>query len=264
MPRIPISSLDDDRILPYRRLRTSDEARQRGLFVAEGRWLVERLLASRYEVESILVERRHEAEFAQHASKRSLFVVDDGRVDQLVGFKFHRGILACGRRQVLPVLQIDKDAPSIVVCCVGVCDPENLGGILRNCAAFGVHGVLLADGCADPFSRRVMRVSMATNLALQIVQSDNLQDDLARLRQRHGLELIATVLGKDVRSLDKVEPVDRIALLLGSEGHGLADEVVQVCQQEVTIPIQDDTDSLNVAVASGIFLHYVTQVWPRL
>lgn len=259
MPAIRIETIDDPRLAVYRDLK-SPEAKRRGeRFVVEGQLLAERLLTSGLQVESVLVEERLADPWsALTPAGVPLLVIPRGWVRELIGFRFHRGVLACGRRP--PNADLGQLAQSIGesstwVACVGVQDPQNLGGIMRSSAAFGVHAVLLGPDCADPFSRRVARTSMGANFALPLIESDDLTRDLNALRQKHGVQLVATVLADDAEPLSALVPRPHTALLFGSEGFGLAPQWLALCDRRVTIPMQPGVDSLNVNVAAGIFLY---------
>lgn len=259
MPLQSITDLKDPRIAPYANLRDSRVAHERELFVCEGRLLVNRLLASRFAVESLMLEARYAPEYVDAVPPDTpIFVIPDGSVEQVVGFDFHRGILACGRRatlSTLPSLSLKENLPSCVVVCVNICDPENLGSIIRNAAAFGALAVIVGPRCADAFSRRTLRTSMGTNLSLPICEPDDITAALAALVQ-DGFQTVATVVNHRAEPLNQVEPLSRFALVFGNEGHGLEALVADACQRQVTIPMQGGTDSLNVATASAIFLYH--------
>jgi tRNA G18 (ribose-2'-O)-methylase SpoU len=135
--------------------------------------------------------------------------------------------------------------------------------VLRNCAAFGVDLVLIGPRSADPYSRRVLRVSMANALKLRLGTSDDLQRDVRRLRDEFDFHCVATVLDPSARPLASTPRPARLALLLGNEFDGVGAEVQRGCQSRVTIPMSLETDSLNVAVAAGIFLYHFHQAGPR-
>jgi tRNA G18 (ribose-2'-O)-methylase SpoU len=259
-----IESLKDPRIAHYRDLPSSNLIRQSGLFIVEGWLLVERLLASPFQVESLLVDGRHVERLPADVLERvPVYVTPPGLVESIIGFNFHRGVLGCGRRSLGPRLGELVNAgtdPVTVVVCVDVQDPTNLGGILRSCAAFGVGAVLVGRRCADPYSRRVLRVSMGAVLQHPPVESSCLQDDLLQLRDGHRFSLAAAVVGNDAEPLHQVPRTPRLALLFGNEGCGLPPEIVGLCQRRVTIPMCGNTDSLNVAVAAGVFLYHFTRV----
>jgi tRNA G18 (ribose-2'-O)-methylase SpoU len=192
-------------------------------------------------------------------SEVPVYVAPRKLLEETIGFNFHRGCLACGVRESRKSLE-DWSRPSkaswLIVVCPDVQDPTNLGTLLRNCAAFGVDLVLLGGKCADPFSRRVLRVSMGAVLELEIVEAQDLERDLTALKREHGVELVATVLDPDAETLDRAPRSPRMAILFGSEGHGLEATWIAQSDRRATIPIQLGTDSLNVAVASGIFLYH--------
>jgi tRNA G18 (ribose-2'-O)-methylase SpoU len=259
MPHVRINSLDDPRLEPYRHLKDTNRTRWASLFICEGEKLVRRLLASGFSVESLLISGRFERHFDALAPQDvPLWIVPDELIQPLVGFNFHRGILACGRRRANPPLEeiAQLGRPMTLVICPEVQDPENLGAILRISSAFGVDGVLIGRGSADPFSRRVLRVSMGASLRLPVREASDIVADLDQLRDLLAVDLAATVLDRSAERLATATRPDRFALLFGSEGHGLDPAIVALCDRRLTIPMNPGTDSLNVAVAAGIFLHH--------
>lgn len=263
----PVDSLSDPRLDPYRHLKQTNLTRWSGRFIAEGRLVVERLLESPLDVESLLLSERR-LELLQRLPRSNavdVLVVSDELARQLTGFGFHAGVLACGRRGPNPKLDRlfpgDPAQPQLLVCCPHITDPDNLGSLIRLCRAFGVGGVLLGPACCDPYSRRTLRVSMGNAFALPIVESSDLAADLDRLQNR-GCTLSATVLDPAATPLHRAERVPREVLLLGNEAHGLAAEWVRRCDRRLTIPMQPGADSLNVAVAAGICLHWLTRGEP--
>ena len=263
MAVVYLDSSEDQRLAPYRDLSSRPARSDDRRFIVEGRFLVERLLASTLTTESILTDAARAPKLPREVDERTtVLVLPSGTIDQLVGFRFHRGVLACGLRCSLPA--IDDFGPvvqtsTLMVVCSQVGDPANLGGILRNCAAFGATAVLLGPGCADPFSRRALRVSMGAVFKLAIATSQSFAADLRRLTDLHNVTLVATVLDEDAEPLSQVERMERIGLVIGNEGFGLSDETVSLCQRKVTIPLQSGVDSLNTAVASGIVLYHFSQ-----
>lgn len=259
MPLIRIETIDDPQLALYRDLKSPAAKRRSERFVVEGQLLAERLLTSGLQVESILVEERLADQWSALApADTPLLVIPRGWVRELIGFRFHRGVLACGLRpRSADLLQLaqSSDEEATWVACAGVQDPENLGGIMRSSAAFGVHALVLGPDCADPFSRRAARTSMGANFRLPLIESADLARDLTALRDACGFELVATVLADDAESLSAVAPAGRTALLFGSEGFGLAPHWLALCERRVTIPMRPGVDSLNVNVAAGIFLY---------
>jgi tRNA G18 (ribose-2'-O)-methylase SpoU len=264
MPVIPIEDLRDPRVDVYRDLPTAHLTRYSGLFIAEGEKLVRRLAESDYITRSILAEHSF-VELAQAiiGDRAPIYSIDRAALCELVSFKFHRGLLACGERKTptgaASLLDVLSHRATLVACS-HVCDPENLGGILRNAAAFGVDGVLIGRGSADPFSRRVLRVSMGNAFRLRLAMSNDLAADLNLLRNGAGFEIVGAVLAPDAERLEEAKRSARTVLVLGNEGHGLPDDLVEICTRKVQLPMQPGVDSLNVAGASGVFLYHFTRL----
>jgi tRNA G18 (ribose-2'-O)-methylase SpoU len=264
MPRISITDIDDPRIAVYRDLNRSSPSREPGLFIAEGHLLVGRLLASSVRVLSILCTDHGAGQLPDRVLEGlPVFVVPTAAIHRVVGFRFHRGMLACGRRAPsasLESLAARKRPRGTLVVCPWIADPTNLGGIVRNCCAFGADGLILGPSCADPFSRRVVRVSMGTVLRLPIRESCDVAADLTALRDIWHYELVATVLEPSAESLPGVTRRCKTALLFGNEGHGLAAPWREMADRQVTLAMQRDTDSLNVATSTAVFLYHYTSV----
>ncbi len=259
-----IAELDDPRLEPFRNLKATNRTRWANQFVAEGSLVVERLLTSRFRVESVLVSRRLERQLPPNVPPDCpIYLLEHALAEQLVGYTFHTGMLACGRREPSPPLSalVPPDGrPALVAVCPNVNDPENIGAIIRLSAGFAVAGVILGPGCADPFSRRVLRVSMGTAFTLPIIESTDLYGDLIRLRDDFGFELSATVLDNRAEPLEAAVPALRMGLLFGNEKHGLDRRWIELCARKLTIPMAAGADSLNVAVSAGIFFHHLQQV----
>ena len=135
---------------------------------------------------------------------------------------------------------------------------ENIGSLVRLAAGFGADALILGERCHDPFFRQAIRVSMGTIFSLPLVQSDDLRRDMLRLKHEWQVELIATVLDKQAESLESARASPRMGLLFGNEAQGLSPDDIALCDRKVMIPMKLGTDSLNVAVAAGIFLYHFT------
>jgi tRNA G18 (ribose-2'-O)-methylase SpoU len=263
MPVLHLDSRDHPLLAPYRNLKASNATRWSGQFVVEGRLLVERLLASDFEILSLLVSERYLPEVDDAMRDRlPVLVVPDDWVEQIVGFNFHRGMLACARRKpnvdLAALCEAQGKALTLIVC-PDVQNPENLGSILRIASAFGVAAVVLGPECADPLSRRVLRVSMGAALSVPVAVIDDLPATLEQLRRQLGCELWATVTDRSAAAFDEPARPDRLAVLFGSEGHGLTAAYLKLCDRLITVPMRPGVDSLNVAVATGIVLHHLTR-----
>jgi tRNA G18 (ribose-2'-O)-methylase SpoU len=264
---VPIDSLDDPRVADYRNLKDRELARHGGKFVAEGEMVVCRLLASDLKTDSLLVSRRRVDEIAPLAPPDvPVYVASDDRVVQsILGFKYHSGVIAVGRRpatKTLDELVADRSKPLLLVICPDLISPLNLGGVIRIFAAFGATGMIIGEKSCDPFFRQSVRVSMGAVFKLPILQSKDLLHDLKRLREEFNVELIATVLDADAEALSKARASGRVGVLFGNEAHGLSREIVEACNRKVTIPMQLGTDSLNVAVSAAVTLYHFTSAAP--
>ncbi len=273
MITVDIDPLDDPRLDPYRQLHQTNLTRHSGRFIAESPLLVQRLLASPLQAESILTARRFLPQVAEwiEASRRgepsrrqdpTVYLVPDDAISQIVGFQFHRGVLACGLRPINPPLEqlFSSEAPSLLVVCPQIVDPTNLASVIRNASALGASGLLLGPSTADPYSRRVARVSMGTLFTLPLRIAPNLNQDLENLKTVHGFTRVATVLDPHAQPLPSATRPARLALLFGSEGHGLDSETLDHCDEQVTLDMHRQTDSLNVGTSTGIFLYHYAYV----
>jgi tRNA G18 (ribose-2'-O)-methylase SpoU len=242
----------DSRLAPYRDLRDGGLAARRGLFVAEGRPLVRRLLAGgRFRTHSVLATEPMAEALQDVVDGVPVYVVDETTIRSVVGFPFHRGCLALGERAG-PVAIEPLLASRRLVVLERVTNPDNIGAVFRNAAALGADGVLLSPGCGDPLYRKAIRVSMGAALRLPFATSTGWPADLDRLRAR-GFTLVALTPDGDVdvASLH----AERIAVILGAEGDGVSPAVRDIADAWVAIPMAPGDHSLNVAVACAIALH---------
>lgn len=261
--RIPIADLDDPRLRPYRNLKASNLMRHGELFIAEGTKVVDRLLTSEYETASVLLSKKRETEWLPRIPGHiPVYIVPESVGTQLVGFNFHVGVVACGKRKPSPMLDVVLDQPAerlTAVVCPNCDNPENLGAIIRISCGFGVDFLLLGPGCCDPFSRRVLRVSMGTAFQQTIIETPHLLPDLERLRHQGRFQFAATVLDDAATPLSQACRSDRLGILFGNEATGLTPAYIAACESQVTIPMSAEADSLNVAVAAGIILYHFTR-----
>ena len=257
-----IDSLADPRVAHYRNLKDHELDRQGKLFIAEGEHLLRRLLDSDFEIESVLLADRRAEEMTPLVGDRApVYVVSHDVMNGILGMKFHSGVMACGRRKARQTLDevIPKHrSPLTLVICPEIANVENIGSLIRLSAGFGVDMMILGERCHDPFWRQSIRVSMGTVFKLPIVQTDDLARDLKRLQREWAVELIATVLDADAEPLKSARRSPKTALLFGNEAQGLDRHWIDPCDRKVTIPMHHGTDSLNVAVAAGIFLYHFT------
>ncbi|MEC8554771.1 MAG: RNA methyltransferase [Planctomycetota bacterium] len=271
MPIVELSDPLDRRLDPYRDIRSRNWTEQSGYFIAEGPIVVEELLRSDFDCQSMLIGAKHLGRFStwSELSDAPIFCLPDSELQRLVGFKFHRGILACGSRRPLRRLgdsgaELDFPAQATLVGLEGVQDPENLGGILRTCAALGIHAVLVGPGCADPFSRRALRVAMGASLQLDMFRAESFAEVLPDLWRQHEIVSFATAFSPGSQPLAQAERRPRTMVLLGNEKLGLSDSTIKKVDHQVCIPMQLGVDSMNVNVVAGIVLHYFCELAPEV
>jgi len=267
-----IESLQDSRVDAYRDL-VGRARRGESAFIAEGAVLTHRLLASSYGVESVLVSEESAAEFIAALDERPgakvpLYVVTPSTMAAVVGFNFHRGVLAAGKR---PAGEIQaefwqkvypkpaEDQMRRIFICPEVTKPENLGLIFRSAAGFGLDAVLLGERCGDPLSRRCLRVSMGGSLRVPFFKSTGLSSDLQWLKSNYKFEIVGAVLDSTAATPETFRWPQRCGLMIGNESAGIRTNWLELCDARLTIPMREGTDSLNMGVAAGIFAFAMTR-----
>ena len=262
MPFERITRADDPRIAPYRDMSDSELMRSHGLFVAEGRLVVERVVDDRaYRLRSVLVNeaaRRGLATILDTVARQTpVYVCESRDFLGITGYNIHRGCLALVERP--PARSIDAviaDAWTIVVL-EDVANADNVGGVFRNAAALGGDAVVLNPGCCDPLYRKSIRTSMAAARRVPFVHADEWPAPLDAIRAA-GFSIVALTPREGSETLEafasRPRP-DRVALVAGSESAGLTPNVEAMADHRVRIPIGDRVDSLNLAVAVGIALY---------
>ena len=232
---------------------------QTGLFIAESPNVIMRALQAGYEPVSFLLEKKHIETQAKDLLAKCpdvpAYVAEFDVLTKLTGFALTRGILCAMRRKSLPSIEsVCANAHRIAVL-ENVMNPTNVGAIFRSAAGLGMDAVLLTHGCSDPLYRRASRVSMGTvfQIPWTFIDCDWLKDGMDRLKAM-GFRSVAMALKKDSVSIDDPQLMreDKLALVLGTEGDGLAKETIANCDYTVMIPMYHEVDSLNVASASAV------------
>jgi tRNA G18 (ribose-2'-O)-methylase SpoU len=186
-----------------------------------------------------------------------VFVVSQRVMNEIAGFNIHRGCLALAERPARETLTATHLAGArLVVVLEGVNNPDNIGGIFRSAAAFGVDLVVLGAACSDPFYRKAIRTSMAATLQVPFVEAGRWPGALDLLREA-GFTRIALTPSADAAPLEDVDRnIARVALLIGAEGNGLTADALAHADRRVRIAMAPSIDSLNVTVAASIALHH--------
>lgn len=230
---------------------------EKGLFIAESPKVIERALNAGYVPVSLLLERKHITGEARDIIARlkddtPIFTADFEILAQLTGFQLTRGTLCAMRRKALSsVEEICADARRIAVL-EDVVNPTNIGAIFRSAAALNIDAVLLTPACSDPLYRRASRVSMGT--VFQIPWTYFGDESGIHLLKNLGFKTAAMALSDKAISIDdpQLMTAEKLAIVLGTEGDGLAPSTIASCDYTVCIPMSHGVDSLNVAAASAV------------
>lgn len=255
---VDVADPDDPRLADYRdlrdvQLRQTLEA-EHGLFLAEGEKVVRRAIEAGFSARSFLMAPRWLDGLADvlDRSDAPCFVLAESLAEQVTGFHVHRGALASLHRPPpLSVESVLAGARTVLVL-ENLVDHTNVGAVFRSGAALGVDAVVLAPRCADPLYRRSIKVGMGAVFTLPWTRVADWADALPAL-SRAGYTTVALTLADDAVPLeDAVAGLDKVALVLGSEGHGLSPRWEQSADRRAVIPMRDGIDSLNVAAASAV------------
>ena len=256
---IDITDPDDDRVDDFRDLNSIDRRPDlpagKGLVIAEGVLVVQRMLASRFTPHAFLGTDRRLAELAGDlADAAAPFYRATAEVmAEVIGFHLNRGVLGVAHRTPeLTTTEVLADACTVAVL-EGVNDHENLGSIFRNAAGLGVDAVIFGAGCADPLYRRAVRVSMGHALLVPFARTQRWPGDLELLRS-NGFQLLAMTPDAQARTLGDAMSArvgQKVAVLVGAEGPGLTETAMRASDVRVRIPMSRGTDSLNVATAAA-------------
>jgi tRNA G18 (ribose-2'-O)-methylase SpoU len=259
---IRLAAGDDSRLADYQLLRDPAALARAGLFVAEGRFVVRRLLAQpRFKTRSLFLTDAALGALRDAIPEQEgappVYVVDQALMNDVAGFNMHRGCLAIGERPMVDGLDaLDLRAASRLVVLEAVNNPDNVGGIFRSAAAFGADAVVMGPGCSDPLYRKAIRTSMAATLQLPFVEARDWPAAIATMRTA-GFSVLALTPSADARPLDALaRDLPRVALLVGAEGDGLSPPALAAATDRVRIDMTRTSDSLNVTVAASIALHH--------
>ncbi len=258
----PLSTLDLAELQPYRTLRQSVEQFRESRFVAEGEKVVRRLLETSLHIFSVLVtpewlealrpalERRPE-EVVVLTAERSV-------LETIVGFHLHQGIMALAAIPAPATLDdvLRLPPPRLIVALDGLTNAENIGVLVRNCAAFGVQALLAGETSSSPYLRRAVRNSMGAVFTLPVVHSMDLAADLGRLRAA-GIFVAAAHPHAEGTQIQAQNWTRDVCVIVGSEGDGVSAGILTACDAAVAIPMQNGIDSLNVANATAVFLYEI-------
>lgn len=291
-----ISSFDAPELRPYATLRRPLEHRQQGIFVAESEKVVRRLLESKLTVVSVVLPEKWLEEYRPLLEARpenvTVYLAEKQVLETLIGFTMFQGVLAVGK--VPPPILLEEilaksPSPKLFAAVDELANAENLGALVRNCVAFGVHGLIVGETSSSPYLRRAVRNSMGTIFQLPVVelnqkrgphesnaelrrreisndgsrghsphQNLTLAQTICELRSR-GVRCIAAHPHTDKKVLSQVDFKKDCCIVFGSEGSGISKSVLENCDEAVVIPMSANVDSLNVGAAAAVFLYEIAR-----
>lgn len=254
-----VHTLDDPRVAGYRAIADPDRLNQLGVFVAEGRLVVRRAIERRrWSIESILLTPAAADHLADVLALTTapIYLAAQETMNEIAGFNIHRGCLALVQRPTTPTLDRIAAGPlSRVLVLEGVNNPDNVGGLFRSAAAFGIDLVVLGPNTGDPLYRKAVRTSMAATLAVPFVRAPQWPGAITDLRS-DGFSVVALTPGLTAAPLADIRPVPKLALLVGSEGAGLTRDALEAATLTARIPTTPAVDSLNVTTAASIAMYH--------
>lgn len=231
---------------------------EKGIFIAESPKVIKIALAAGYIPQSLLMEQRHitgdGAEIIANCPEISVYTAEREVLSRLTGYELTRGVLCAMQRPTsLSPAEILKNASRIAVL-DGIVDSTNMGAIMRSAAALGMDGILLTQSCCDPYLRRSVRVSMGTVFQIPWAYFPDETDDWQAYLKQFGFKTAAMALNDKAISIEDetLNKEEKLAIVLGTEGDGLADSTIENCDYNVIIPMYHNVDSLNVAAASAV------------
>lgn len=257
---VDVEDPGDPRLDDFRDLNSVDRRPDlpsgKGLVIAEGVLVVQRMLASRFRPRAMMGTDRRLRELASdlESTDAPCYRVSAEVMADVVGFHLNRGVLAAAARPGELTVEAVLDGARTVAVLEGVNDHENLGSIFRNAAGLGVDAVVFGTGCADPLYRRAVRVSMGHVLLVPYAWATSWPADLTALRDR-GFRVMAMTPDPAAATLSEAMATldgDPVAILLGAEGPGLTETAMRASEVRIRIPMSRGTDSLNVATAAAL------------
>ena len=261
---VSITSLNHPDLTAYRTLRQSVEQFRKGLFIAEGTIVVQRLLESAHTIVSVLLAPEWLEDYRERLACRpeqiTVFVGQKDLLNTIVGYKLHQSIMALGKipaQETLDSVLPRSSSPRLFVAMDGLANAENIGVLVRNCTAFGVQAILVSETSSSPYLRRAVRNSMGTVFKMPVVHCTNLAETLRTLQGFRQFKVYAAHPHTEEHSIQRSDFSGNCCIVFGNEGSGVSPQVLSACDIPVAIPMQSGVDSLNVASASAVFLYEV-------
>jgi len=262
MPYIVNSTPSPEKTAPFANLKLP---REEGMFIAESEKVVLQLLESTIEISSLYLTQEHfdehrgRIEAHRQETEVEILIASKSDMESIVGYSLHQGILASAKipkEHTLEELVASSKKPQLFVILDEIADAENMGALYRTALALGVTAIIIDGKSTSPWLRRTLRVGIGACFHLPTVTVSSLTEAVAFLKS-HNIPVYAATLGKSAQPVWQCNLSTDVAIIFGSEGHGIRKEVIDASSGEVIIPMANDVDSLNVGVAQGMLLYEV-------
>jgi len=253
MEFIKVESLEQADLLIYNQLRES-AFREDGSFIADSPKVVNLLLESDLEIKSVLATREYYDEFAELLKKKNidkLYLTTKSEMGKIVGHKIHHNCMMHGIRPQNVTLEELGDE---VLMLDGITSAENVGSIVRSCAALGVNSLVIANETPHPFNRRALRVSMGHSHVMKTHLHEDIKESIKSFQKR-GYRVYAAEVSEDSTPLRELQASEKWVLIMGHEGRGISKEILNLCDEIVTIEMVEGVKSFNVAVAASLMMY---------
>jgi tRNA G18 (ribose-2'-O)-methylase SpoU len=262
---IRVDDVGDDRLAAYRNVSEHDLLANGGLFVAEGRLVVRRLIeARRFPVRSVMVTGTALVpmrELLDAHEELPVYVVPQALMNGITGVNMHRGCLALGERPRPRHWRDLVQSARRVIALERIGNADNVGAVFRSASAFGVDAVLIERSCADPLYRKAIRTSMGAALTMPFAEAEPWPEALREL-SRDGWSVVAMTPSPAAIPLRAIAPAvseHPLVVVVGHEGDGLSEAALDACTHHLRIPMTNNVDSLNVATAAAIALYELSR-----
>jgi tRNA G18 (ribose-2'-O)-methylase SpoU len=249
---IKVESLDEISIKEFLSLKDKS-LRESGQLIVETEKVVRKLLKSSCEVSKLFATEEFYSKNWEELKldKYKCYVADKSLMQEIVGHNLHHGIMALATRPSFSSLEELDDK---VLIFNGLTSPENIGTMIRNSAAFNINSVIIDSKTCSPYVRRCIRVSMGNIFRVKVHKTDNLSETISSLKEA-GYSIYATANQEKSIDLPQASLKKKGAVIIGSEGHGMEKEIIDICDETLRIPINDEVAHLNAACSSAIVLY---------
>ena len=250
---IEIKNFEDPRTLEFRSLKSKNFLKE-NLIVVEGEKGLLKLLNSSLKVQKIFSPKWFLEKYSSKLQGEIYFAEKDMR-EEIVGHHLHQGIMALAEKP--KDFKLDElSFPALIL--NGVTSPENVGSIVRSCAAFGIKSLIIGPKSCSPYLRRCIRVSMGNIFSMLIHHSNDLKETIKDLKKRN-ISILGAANDPSAHNIREFSFQESSAVIMGSEGHGIEPEIFSLCDEIIKIPINETVAHLNVATATSIFLYQLTE-----